>query len=289
MAGTFDIKNYKLMNQVSGIALAHYTDLDLTLADFTDPGFFNAVYNQLSKGSVLITTGSDGTAMLAVASNTDRDVALVNIAGGTTEAGALTLESDIEIGDDGGTITGTLSGTTFTSEVAAETVGNYTIDAGVTGLTVTAVTYVDANSVEFTVTGTAVAGVISIIPKAAACTNGIQAVAGELSIETETPTAGTFALTSAIVVDDTGGTITGNLTGTIFASEAAAEDVDNYTIDAGTTGLTVASVSMSDDNTVVFTCTGTAVAGTISITPEADACYNGLAATAGTFEVEAGT
>ncbi|MFA7658773.1 MAG: hypothetical protein WCY19_05010 [Candidatus Gastranaerophilaceae bacterium] len=96
--------------------------------------------------------------------------------------GSLTLTSNIVKTNSGGTIGGTLAGTTFLSKAAAETIGNYTIAAGTTGLTVSAITYINPTTVVFTCTGTAAAGTISITPKIAACTNGLAATAGTFVI-----------------------------------------------------------------------------------------------------------
>jgi hypothetical protein len=99
--------------------------------------------------------------------------------------------------------------------------------------------------------------------------------------------AGSLSLSSNIVKTDAGGTVGGTLSGTTFISEVAAETLSNYTFSYGTTGLTVASITYINANTVAFTCTGTATAGTLSITPKATVTANGIVAVAGTFVIAA--
>lgn len=97
--------------------------------------------------------------------------------------------------------------------------------------------------------------------------------------------AAKLLLASTIIKTDSGGEIIASLSGTLFASETAAELLTNYTIAMGATDLTITTATLTDANTVAFTCTGTAAAGTISITPKIAACANGIAAVAGTFVI----
>lgn len=67
---TFNITNYKIINQVSGVALAHYIDtVNTAKADITT-GFFNSIADQLGKGSVIICSLKDGVTFLEVTANT---------------------------------------------------------------------------------------------------------------------------------------------------------------------------------------------------------------------------
>lgn len=93
-------------------------------------------------------------------------------------AGSLSLVTNIAKTDVGGTIAAVLSGTTFKDKASAETVANYTISAGATGLTVSKVTYLDAKTVILACSGTAAAGTLSVVAKAAATTNGQNSAAG---------------------------------------------------------------------------------------------------------------
>ena len=55
MAEVFDIKNHKIINQVSGVALANYIEPKKTLiAEAAASGFFNPIADQLAVGSVII-------------------------------------------------------------------------------------------------------------------------------------------------------------------------------------------------------------------------------------------
>jgi hypothetical protein len=184
MAGTFKIDKFKLINQVSGIALASYVDLDRVKADYPDPGFFNTVASQLKQGSVLITTASDGQALYAVSTNQDNDVVLVSLAAGAAVEAAIAslVAKAYTKGSAGAIFTCSLVGTTFTSAALAQTIANYTVVAGTTGLTLASASLTDANSVDLTFTGTVAAGTLTITPKAAALKNALDAVAATFTI-----------------------------------------------------------------------------------------------------------
>lgn len=71
MAEVFDIKNYKIVNQVSGIALSQYIETGKTVkTEVAASGFFNKVADQLGVGSVIICSVKDGVSILAVTANT---------------------------------------------------------------------------------------------------------------------------------------------------------------------------------------------------------------------------
>lgn len=72
MAEVFDIKNYKIVNQVSGIALAQYIETEKTVkTEVVANGFFNKIADQLGVGSVIICSVSNGVSILAVTENED--------------------------------------------------------------------------------------------------------------------------------------------------------------------------------------------------------------------------
>ena len=84
MAEVFDIKNYKIVNQVSGIALAQYIEPEKTVkTEVVASGFFNKIADQLGVGSVIICSVKDGVSILAVATNTDGTVTTKAIAATT--------------------------------------------------------------------------------------------------------------------------------------------------------------------------------------------------------------
>jgi hypothetical protein len=96
-------------------------------------------------------------------------------------------------------------------------------------------------------------------------------------------TAATTSLSTNIVKTDSGGVIGVSVAGVKFASESAAESTSNYTFSYGTTGLTVGAITYINPNVVAMTFTGTAAAGTLSITPKAAVMANGVQASAATF------
>lgn len=72
MAEVFDIKNYKIVNQVSGIALAQYIETEKTVkTEVAAASFFNKIADQLGIGSVIICSVKDGVSILAVTANAD--------------------------------------------------------------------------------------------------------------------------------------------------------------------------------------------------------------------------
>lgn len=88
MAEVFDIKNHKIINQVSGVTLANYIEPEKTLiAEAVASGFFNPIADQLAVGSVIIASVKDGIAILGVTANaagvvTVKKMATTETAGG---------------------------------------------------------------------------------------------------------------------------------------------------------------------------------------------------------------
>ena len=81
MAEVFDIKNYKIINQVSGIALSHYIEtVKTTKSDVKGSGFFNKVADQLGIGSVIICSVKDSTVLVTVTAITSGVVTVTEIA-----------------------------------------------------------------------------------------------------------------------------------------------------------------------------------------------------------------
>lgn len=101
---------------------------------------------------------------------------------GSATAGVTSLATNIVKTDSGGVVGVSVSGVRFLSESAAESTSNYTFGYGTTGLTVGAITYINANTVAMTFTGTAAAGTLSITPKAAAMANNVQALAATFTM-----------------------------------------------------------------------------------------------------------
>ena len=180
----FDIKYYKIVSQFAKVTLAQYIDETATVANLTSIGFFNSIANQLDKGSVIIANTTTGTIILTVDSVQDGDVVVSKYAGsGTvTATGAAKLTSTIQVGDSGGSIICDLTGTSLKDATTAQATANWTINAGDTGLTVSSIVYVDANTARLVFTGTVAAGTISVAPKAAALSNAATVTAGTYTI-----------------------------------------------------------------------------------------------------------
>ena len=76
-------------------------------------------------------------------------------------------------------------------------------------------------------------------------------------------------------VEEDGATIVLTLSGDTFA--AAAETIENFTVDAGTTGLTLSTSTKDSDTQVTLVFTGTVGAGTLSIGAKAAALTGTMA------------
>lgn len=101
------------------------------------------------------------------------------------------------------------------------------------------------------------------------------------------PTTELF-LQAALEVDDEDPTLTFNLQYNTFDAALAVEDPTNWTIDEGTTGLTIGAITRVSDTQVTIATTGTVVAGTLSIRAEA-ACFAGVAEDSETLAYVVGT
>ena len=82
---------------------------------------------------------------------------------------------------------------------------------------------------------------------------------------------------SAPKVGDVAPTFLIDVTGTDLATLKKVATLSNYTIATGTTALTVSKIEKVDDKQLKVTCTGTAVAGTLTIAVGANAVVNATA------------
>ena len=82
---------------------------------------------------------------------------------------------------------------------------------------------------------------------------------------------------SAPKVGDVAPTFLIDVSGTDLATVKKVSTLANYTIAAGTTALTVSKIERVDDKQLKVTCTGTAVAGTLTIAVGANAVVNATA------------
>ena len=82
---------------------------------------------------------------------------------------------------------------------------------------------------------------------------------------------------SAPKVGDVAPTFLIDVTGTDLATLKKVATLSNYTIATGTTALTVSKIERVDDKQLKVTCTGTAVAGTLTIAVGANAVVNATA------------
>ena len=87
MAEVFNIKNHKIINQVSGVTLANYIEPEKTLiAEAAASGFFNPIADQLAVGSVIIASVKNGIAILGVTANAAGVVTVKKMAATETSA-----------------------------------------------------------------------------------------------------------------------------------------------------------------------------------------------------------
>lgn len=133
-----------------------------------------------------------------------------------------------------------LTGDTFAA--GSETPSNWTLDAGTTNLTIKSITK-DSDT----------------------------AVTIEFNPQIEWP-----QLTiSGVKVDDEDPTITVDLAGDTFASEALAENLTNWVLDNATSGLTLGAVTYVDNDQVTIATTGTALAGLFAVKVKKEALTAG--------------
>jgi len=95
-------------------------------------------------------------------------------------------------------------------------------------------------------------------------------------------------LQGALEVDDEDPTLTLDLQYNTFDVALNVEDPTNWTIDEGTTGLTIGTITRVSDTQVTIATTGTVVVGTLSLLAEA-ACFAGVAEDSETLTYVVGT
>ena len=94
---------------------------------------------------------------------------------------------------------------------------------------------------------------------------------------------------SGVQVDDVDPTITIDLTGDTFLSEAAAENAANWTFDAATSGLTFGAITYVDPTQVTIATTGTALAGLFGVLAKATCLTGGVLSGVATYDIDAET
>jgi len=170
--------------------------------------------------------------------------------------------------DEDPTITVDLSNGEFTSQVAAETAGNWTLNMGDSGLTAGAITWVSATQATIATTGTCTAGTISVMVEAAALSTGYDSGVASYDTEAETSTCTSepeLFFASKIDVSDVNPTMDVYVNNDVFLSPTACETLTNWDIDAGDTALELVSVAYLDDRKARLTFSGTAAAGTLTV------------------------
>jgi hypothetical protein len=90
---------------------------------------------------------------------------------------------------------------------------------------------------------------------------------------------------SGVTLAELNPVMTVDLTADTFLSEVAAENAANWTISAGDTELTVASISYVDGNQVTIEFTGTAAAGTITVQAKTSCLTGGVASGVASYDV----
>lgn len=81
MTVEFDIKNFKLVSQIGGVAIAQYIETETAdIDDIEGSNFFNPVADQLGIGSVIFGSVSDGIVLLGVTNNASGVVTVTEMA-----------------------------------------------------------------------------------------------------------------------------------------------------------------------------------------------------------------
>lgn len=137
----------------------------------------------------------------------------------------LESQSVIREGDSGATVVVTLSGDTFVA--GSETTSNWTVDAGATGLTLSAATKDSSTQVTLSFTGTAKTGTLTIKAKDEALTGSIASDTVSLLVEAKSldyTTLNTFVPTVGTPI------MCANADGTFVISTGAPADGESITI-----------------------------------------------------------
>lgn len=168
-----------------------------------------------------------------------------------------------------------LSLDTIKSEVLIEDAANWTFVLGTSGLTVASITYVDPTHCTIETTGIAtVSTITAMIEKAALTLGKYDSGVARYNLSTDASTctqAPDVFVKVAIAAAAEDPTLRIVLNDNAWASKADCEELTNWTVDEGATGLTFVSVTYVNERTVDLVFSGTAAAGTIAIDIGADA------------------
>lgn len=195
---------------------------------------------------------ADGLAQLAITKDSASSLPQLSVAEASSSHLCQVAISGVALDAVDPTITIDITEDTFLSQVAAETMTNWTIDMDTanTGLTAGVITWVSNVQCTLATTGTAAAGTFTIMVEALAMTRGLNSGVGSYEIA-EVPVA---SCTDASVNPVYAVTLTGDT----FVSEARTESVANWTFDMTGSGLTVQSVSWTDATHCSLVTTGIA-------------------------------
>lgn len=201
----------------------------------------------------------------------------------TANAGALTKKTASN------TMSVTIGGVKVTSLSVYGTNSETTVKKGSTLQMLVTVSPSNATtkSVTWTVTngtGSATITAAGLLKGVTAGSVTVKATATDGSGETDTqvitvqnPTTATLSTTSAINIGAVNPSIVVTLTGDTFLVGALTKT--NWTVAPGTTGLTLDSITMISATQITITTTGTAKAGTLTLTGKAAALTSGVAST----------
>ena len=168
-----------------------------------------------------------------------------------------------------------LSLDTIKSEVLIEDAANWTFVLGTSGLTIASITYVDPTHCTIETTGVAMATTITAMIEKAALTLGkYNSGVATYNLGTDVSTctvAPEVFVKVPIAAASEDPTLRIVLNDNAFASKADCEEITNWTVDEGTTGLTFASVTYVNERTADLVFEGTAAAGTLAIDIGVDA------------------
>jgi hypothetical protein len=155
-----------------------------------------------------------------------------------------------------------VSGDGFRSGIA---LGDFTVGGSGSGMTVAGVTRQDASNVTFILTGTALLnGTIEITAKPAAYTVDPGVDSNTLTITVVAPpTPATIVSDSVLVVGSTNPVINIDVTNTQVSFSAV--NSGSFTVNVGSTGLTLSSAFYDGRTGAILNFTGTVTAGTLTV------------------------
>ncbi|HAN10769.1 MAG TPA: hypothetical protein DCP90_09200 [Clostridiales bacterium] len=283
VTGTSTVKTFNVAKTAEG------STVNLTKESTVTKLSIDAKSDIKGEGSITnATVNASGTTIQQKPTTTTVGAGVTTQVNNVTSTNTTTTATTTTTSSSSGSSTVAVSSITVTPTTMNLTVG------GATGTITKTVTPANASNsnVTWLSSATNVATVVNgVVTPVAAGTTTITATSAADGTKTATTVVTVKAATQATPIENGApnpSTVV-SVTGDTFA--AGATDVSNWTISAGTTGLTVGTITLQGAagtaTGAIFDLTGTAAEGTLSIQPKATALTSGVAGNAVTVTVAA--